>query len=159
MFAFGHLFVGWLIGLFIGNIRGRKLSDLSWGFLLFGSLLPDIDYLFDWTFGSGVHRMFTHSLVFLLIAFIVCYFVLKFMKLEKYSWFFALGIFSHLVVDMFWPMGVTLFWPLLDFVSINFISNYVGRIDISRTGFIILDMGLGVIWLSILFLQKRIKFS
>ena len=80
MFAFGHLFIGWLVGLFVGNIRGRKLSDLSWGILLFGSLLPDIDYLFDFVFNSGIHRTLTHSIFFLAVAFIVCYFVLKFMN-------------------------------------------------------------------------------
>jgi membrane-bound metal-dependent hydrolase YbcI (DUF457 family) len=159
MFAFGHLFIGWLVGLFVGNIRGRKLSDLSWGILLFGSLLPDIDYLFDFVFNSGIHRTLTHSIFFLAVAFIVCYFVLKFMNLEKYSWLFALGIFSHIVVDMFWPMGVTLFWPLLDFISINFISNSVGSVGISRAGLLMLDSGFGVIWLSILFLQRKIKLS
>ncbi len=159
MFAFGHLFIGWLIGLFVGNIRGKKLSDLSWGLLLFGSVLPDIDYLFDWVFSAGVHRMFTHSLLFVVVSFIVCYIVLKFMKLEKYSWLFALGIFSHVVVDMFWPMGVTLFYPFTNFISFNLISNSVGGVGISRAGLLMLDSAFGIIWLSILFLKGKIKLS
>ncbi|MEK6950757.1 MAG: metal-dependent hydrolase, partial [Nanoarchaeota archaeon] len=64
MFAFTHLITAWLLGKGYEALAKKRISHPAWFFLLFGSLLPDIDFLIDWTLGTEFHRTFTHSLLF-----------------------------------------------------------------------------------------------
>ena len=47
MFAFGHLIGGWTLGKLFEVFSGMNLTRTAWMILLFGSLLPDVDLLFD----------------------------------------------------------------------------------------------------------------
>lgn len=83
--------------------------------LLIGSLLPDVidkplgRFLVMDTFGNG--RIFSHTLLFLIIATIAGYYLYR--KYRK-SWLLAMspGIFLHLALDRMWLTPKTLFWPL-----------------------------------------------
>ena len=70
-----HFAFGLLVGLFFSSIFGIEDRLLFVSVCVLASLLPDIDYLFDFVFNSGIHRTLTHSIFFLAVAFIVCYFV------------------------------------------------------------------------------------
>jgi inner membrane protein len=93
-----------------------RYMDIRW--LLVGSLLPDIidkpigQYIFRDTFNNG--RIFSHTLLFLIIISAVGYYLLK---RYRQSWMLALaaGTFAHLILDEMWQVPVTLFWPLLGF--------------------------------------------
>ena len=165
MFPFGHLIFAWAIGLLIQKVGNIKLSRLSWGLLFFGSLLPDIDFLFNWMFGLQVHRTFTHSLVFVLVGFFVAYLAMKNYKVGKEAFFVAVGIFSHTILDMFsWP-GTLLFWPFGTWFHVSGLNNLVmlapTSIQTLSLEIILLytDIVLGLIWLSYLYLKRKLKFS
>lgn len=103
-----HLIFAFLIGLFF--------DTKSLIFVLFGSLIPDLDYsrskigrkiifskLLNILFG---HRNFFHSLLF---GFILSFFV--FLIFNKYWVFILIGYLSHLFLDCLTKEGVMLFYP------------------------------------------------
>ena len=165
MLPFGHLIFVWMIGLLIQKISNIKISNLGWGLLFFGGILPDVDYLFVWIFNNFVHRTFTHSLVFVLLSFFMIYLVLKNYKLEKETIFISLGVLTHIFLDMFFNPGVILFWPIGTWFSFYGLTNYLivnlPTLDILNNfiNFLIFDIGLGIIWLSYLYLKGNIKFN
>ena len=132
--------------------------------LLFGSLLPDVDYLFSLFLGIPLHRGFTHSFVFLIISFFVVYIILNYYKRGKETMFFSFGVLSHLFLDLFFATGVLLFWPLGTWFSIYGISNIANLplIDASLfKSYIVrfsIDTFLGLIWLTYLYFNKKINF-
>jgi inner membrane protein len=96
---------------------GAFLKRLDLRFLLVGSLLPDIidkpvgDFFFHETISNG--RIFSHTLLFLLIISIAGYLLWR----RGHLWLAALAIgsFWHLVLDEIWLSPRTLFWPLFGF--------------------------------------------
>ncbi|MFH1682796.1 MAG: metal-dependent hydrolase, partial [Candidatus Woesearchaeota archaeon] len=114
-FAFVHLTMGWLFGKFWEATGKKELIQLSWILLLLGAILPDIDFLLEWTITSGFHRTFTHSLVFALVmtgfSFLLFY-LFDFKKKSEYSSALGVGILIHLFVDLISFQGIPLLWPL-----------------------------------------------
>ncbi|HIG93640.1 TPA: metal-dependent hydrolase [Candidatus Woesearchaeota archaeon] len=171
MFAFTHLISAWLLGKGYEFIWKKKISHLAWFFLLFGSLFSDADFLIDWTFGTEIHRTFTHSLLFLAVAPLLLYFTLTLLKWEQKkscSYALAVGIASHLLLDMIMSRGVPLFWPSL----INISFTQIGYFDPQTPSFLhasanalqkvlkvaIFDMALGTTWIFYFWYKKRIQF-
>ena len=169
-FAFGHLIGAWLLGKLYEYKTKKQIPRYAWFLLLFGAILPDADFLIDWTLGTEIHRTFTHSLLFVLLAPLILYLVLRACKKEE-SIFYALalgvGIFSHLFLDFFSSQGVPILWPSLT----NFAYNKIAYFDPatpsflyssveqmrSRLKFAVLDMALGTTWIFYLWWKKRIQ--
>ncbi len=155
-FAFGHLIAAWLAGKGYEYFKGKKLGQYTWFFLLLGGILPDVDYLLDWTIGTQIHRTFTHSIFFALIAtLVVLYFSLRLKHQERRYFALALGggILVHLFVDFFSRQGIPLFWPNLTYVSFPLVNYIVVEMKLA-----ILDMALGTIWIFYLLIKGKIKF-
>jgi len=157
-FAFGHLIFAWFIGLIIERVRKKKLSQLSWGLLLAGSILPDIDYLFDWILKTNIHRTITHSLLFALILFIFGYLILKNYKKEDSAIFLSLGVISHLILDMIYPPGPMILWPANLLIGIDGYAIPILNKANSIIKLEYIDMGLGVAWLTYLYWKGKLKF-
>jgi len=179
MFAFAHLIGAWILGKAYQKIFQKKLGDYFWFFLLFGALLPDMDFLLDWTLGTNFHRTFTHSLIFLLFVPLLMWSVLFFFRKNiQHSSIFqerntlplamVLGILSHFILDMILPNGIPLFWPSLlnfSFSTITFFdpvtpsfldSSYQSlRGSLKRTVF---EMALGTGWIFYLWWRRKIHF-
>src|SRR3989338_7677138 len=103
-FGFTHLIAAWLAGKGYEHFSKKKISHYTWFFLLMGSILPDADFLIDWTLGTELHRTFTHSLLFVIVAPIIIYSIFTLFDHPERR-FFALaigvGITTHLLLDMF----------------------------------------------------------
>jgi len=109
--------MGWIIGKIFELFSKRKISQRNWFFLLFGALLPDADHLIDWTLGLDIHRTFTHSIFFSIIAGMILYLVLN---RKDYSIALSVGILIHLVSDMISPFGIPAFWPSMMHLSFTY---------------------------------------
>jgi len=170
-FAFGHLIGAWLLGKAIKYFSKKKISHWGWFFLLLGGILPDADFLLDFLWGSELHRTFTHSLFFLLVAPLIIYGILALLKNKEKNTLPLLlgsGILVHLFLDMFYFPGVPLFWPDLH----HFMYTQILLIDPATTGLFygtkeqlvhslklaVIDMGLGALWIFYLWFRKKIKF-
>lgn len=163
-FAFGHLIGAWLVGIIIEKLSKIKITNFGWGLLLFGGVLPDIDFLFNLVFGFGHHRSITHSLLFVIIAYFTVYLVLRKFKLEKEAVFIPIGILVHLSLDMIGYPGIMLFWPLDYFVHFFSINKGIALLGIAEENlmlkirYLIIDMVLGVIWIGWLYYSKKLNF-
>jgi len=171
-FAFGHLVGGWLIGKGEEWLRQVKIPRWGWFLLLLGTILPDIDFLLDWTIGVESHRTLTHSVVFFIGVPLLLYLFLRWKKVQdakRLTLLFALGIGMHLLLDMLTsPIGIPLFWPNLLHISTSGVQYF----DPSAPSFLqasapglqkslrlaLLDMALGTIWIFYLWWRKRIEF-
>ena len=101
----------------VSYIMGKGIKTLSIPALIIGGVLPDIDVI-AYLFGAyeQIHRTFTHSLFFVLLAALTG---MLFYKKEKKIIFFSLllGGVMHLVFDFIQDtnpangVGVMLFWP------------------------------------------------
>lgn len=153
-FVFGHLITAWIVGLILQKVSNKKLSRFSWGPLLFGSIFPDIDFIF----GNTIHRTITHSLLFIVIIFIVSYLTFKKYNLEKYSFLMPLGMLTHIFLDLFTGPGIQGLYPLTTWLSIY---NTTQLIQLPGLPYSVplglMDMGLGFIWFTYLFLKNRIQ--
>ena len=99
----GHLIYPYLI------FTRQKVTASCWTVLLATSLLPDADIIISiLATGSpwGLHRLFTHSLLFALL-FLVAYGLLRRLELM----FAFIGISSHILLDSLDAHGVPLLWP------------------------------------------------
>lgn len=169
-FAFGHLIGAWVIGKVYEYTSKKKIPHYAWFFLLFGAILPDADFLIDWTLGTEIHRTFTHSLLFVVLAPVLIYLVFRaYGKRESFPYALALGvgIFSHLFLDFFSSQGVPLLWPSL----LNFAYNHVAYFDPATPSFLhsspeqmrsmlifaVLDMALGTVWIFYLWWRKKVE--
>lgn len=172
-FAFGHLIGAWIPGKIYEKLTKTKLHNYTWLFLLLGGILPDADFMLDWTLGLESHRTFTHSIFFLLIAPLIIYISIKYIfknyhqHAKHFSLALATGILMHLILDMATSNGVPLFWPNLALIS----PYYIGPSNPATPSFLhnsydsiqhslklaILDMGLGATWIFYLFYNKEIK--
>ena len=164
-YAFSHLFGAWIVGK-IAKIK----SHYIWFFILLGSLIPDADYLIDWTLNTNIHRTFTHSFLFLILAPLFLYFILRLAKDSKSKQFsiaFGIGISTHLILDMMFRYGIPLLWPHSIHFSYYVIGypltqlsptfNYSASILRYFLKFTIFDMALGTTWIFYLLLRKRIR--
>ena len=85
----------------------------------FGSLLPDVDHSGS-TLGKFIkpisrhirHRGVTHSLIFLVLSTFI-------------SPYLGLGVLTHIVLDLFNPKGVELFYPWKKNIKVPIISRFI----------------------------------
>lgn len=171
-FALGHLVGAWFVGKIYEPFSSQKISPYTWFFLLLGGLLPDGDFILDWTTGSELHRTFTHSLAFIAMAVVITYIVFAVLhnrEAKAYSYAIAAGIATHLFLDIVTSSyGVPLFWPSL----LHFSRTGIQYFDPATPSFLhgsteelqhslklaILDMAIGAGWILYLSWRKRIEF-
>lgn len=170
-FAFGHLLGAWLLGKLVEITGRKKLSHGMWFFLLLGGILPDADFLLDWTLRTELHRTFTHSLLFVLVAPVLLYIFLALARNKDsalLAFSLASGIIVHLLLDMPFSVGVPLLWPNLLHFSYSGITYFnpampsflhasVENLQHSLRRAVI-DMGLGAAWILYLALRRRARF-
>lgn len=112
-----------VLGAAVGEaVLGKKTGNKA---MLYGAIagtIPDLDALAshftDTISAVEIHRGFTHSIVFSLLAAPVFGFFIS--KLEKsslanwkdWSWLMFWGLFTHPILDSFTTWGTQLFWPL-----------------------------------------------
>ncbi len=169
-FAFGHLVGAWLFGKGYEKISKKKLGHYVWFFLLFGGILPDADLVLDWIFRLDIHRTFTHSLLFLVVAPALLYCALLLLERREaftYSIALAGGIIAHLILDMAMPVGVPLLWPNLIHVwfgGVGYVEPGVSMFTVSledtrrMVKLAVFDMAIGTAWIFYLWFRKRIQF-
>ena len=121
-YLFEHLIGGWIAGKIIELARKKRLSHISWFVILVGAIIPDIDYIMEWTWFKETHRTFTHSILFVLFMGVLLFLVFSIVKrfsnryLDKINHkhigiLFSIGILTHLLLDMIFVPGVPLLWP------------------------------------------------
>ena len=172
-FAFTHMFVPWLLGKGYESVRKKELSRWTFFFLILGGILPDADYLLDWTLGTDVHRTFTHSLFFVVLGGVLLYGGGAFFwndPGERKMMALALsgGILTHLLLDMYGGPGVPLLWPntlRFTYHSIHPPTGAPGLLEITSVSTLqhivknaVADMGLGTFWIFFLWWRKRLRW-
>lgn len=163
-FAFGHLIAAWLGGKIYEFLRKTKISHETWFFLLLGGILPDIDFLIDWTLGLQIHRTITHSLTFMIVIAALIYFVFYQSKQRKsFALAFAGAMIIHLMLDMY-ENGLPLFWPSMIHISFTAIgpfqySSFFQADQLAKkVTAAVFDMALGTCWIFYLWWRKQIRF-
>ncbi len=126
MSGFNHVAGGFVFtGLFGSLMLGINIlaSPITLVITLISSLLPDIDHtrstvgkvvypLAKWINRRFGHRTITHGMPCLCVLAVACAAVEKtFFGHLTWTGVFALGYFSHLLLDMFTLQGVTLMYP------------------------------------------------
>mgnify|MGYP003999340571 FL=1 len=168
-FAFGHLIGPWILGKIYEKVKSKKLSHVTWGFLLLGSILPDADFVIDWVIGTNLHRTFSHSFLFVIVTGLLVFFIAKYFTKEhkEIGIAIAAGIMMHLFLDYFSVLGVALFWPYQLYFSpfgnmyqpvlngLTFGSLEELKLSVKLA---VVDMGLGTLWIGYLWFRKRIQF-
>lgn len=113
-----------LLGLILASLFEKKHQYIRIG-LVIGSVIPDLDILgsvliFLLTANTELtiafHRSVTHSLVLITLILVVGYLAnLKFVSANTIYFPFtkglAIGMVLHVILDLFYFDGVTLFWP------------------------------------------------
>lgn len=170
-FAFGHLAGSWTAGRIYEYFAERKISHYAWFFLLLGSILPDADFLLDWTLGTNLHRTISHSLLFLILAPLSVYILFNALKnkgKKEFAFLLGLGILTHLLLDGFSSYGIPLLWPK-DWYFSFFSGLNAGIPDggllsgsaeelLYKLKLAIADMGLGAVGIFYLWFRKRVQF-
>ena len=175
-YGFTHIIFAWIMGKLYAYFRKLKINIEEWFFLIFGAIFPDVDYLIQWTTGIPVHRVFTHSLVMVILGFILCYIIINLynkyrkenLNTKMIAMFFSFGILSHIILDMVvGKPGVPLFWPLdtwfyffgilsEPFRSVPYNQRTVEMLS-NLLKWAIFDIGLGALWIFYLIFTKKIK--
>ena len=96
--------------IILASTFGALLPDIDHKGSKIGRMFPFISYPLSTTFG---HRTLTHSLTLFVPLFLI---VTSVTTIYGYSWIgiaFLLGYFSHIVLDLFTPKGIVLFYPFL----------------------------------------------
>jgi inner membrane protein len=112
-----------VLGAAVGEaVLGKKVGNKA---MLYGAIagtIPDLDALAgnftDTITAIEVHRGFTHSIVFSVLAAPVLGYLIS--KIERksgvgwkdWSWLMFWGLFTHPILDSFTTWGTQLFWPL-----------------------------------------------
>ena len=112
-----------VLGAAVGEaVLGRKVGNKA---MLYGAIagtIPDLDALAgnftDTITAIEVHRGFTHSIVFSVLAAPVFGYLIS--RIERksgvgwkdWSWLMFWGLFTHPILDSFTTWGTQLFWPL-----------------------------------------------
>ena len=113
-----HLMLGISAFILFGDYFSGGNSILFFLLVILGSVLPDIDdgnskiKKASGVLGSIIsflfkHRGIFHSLIFVLVMFIIVSFLNNY-----YAWAITIGYLSHLVGDAITPMGIKWFYPL-----------------------------------------------
>ena len=168
-FAFGHLIGAWTLGKIYEKVKSKKLSHLTWGFLLLGGILPDSDLVLDWIIKSELHRTITHSLLFAVLIGVLVFLVGKYVTKENKEIGIAIaaGITMHIFLDYFSVYGIPLLWPyLLYFTPLGNYFNPVNGGIMNQTleqlqltaKLSIVDMAIGTVWIGYLWFKKKIQF-
>lgn len=171
-YAFGHLVGAWCTGKIYEYFSKKDISHTAWFFLLLAGLLPDIDFLLDWTLGYDIHRTFTHSFIFLGLVALMVFLMLSIFKhpdKQQCTVLVVLGISTHLLLDSLFGAGVPLLWPSILHLSFSEGISYavLEGSTFSRANVIelsnqlkltIIDMAIGTAWIFYLWFKKRIKF-
>lgn len=184
-FAFGHIVGGWVFGKGLEMISWKKLSYWEWCFLMFGAMLPDIDFVLEWAFNIESHRTFTHSFVFMAVSFAALILTARIAEpvfagrkiagraeLRKkaviYGICLCIGIFVHFLLDMaFGKPGITLLWPLnygfwfFGIEPFGIHGVFYGTINtlIIKIKFMIAEMFIGTAWLWWMIATRRLDLS
>lgn len=82
-------------------------------YLIIGAVLPDFDYLIGVT-----HRTIMHSLLFLVIIFLISYKINK-----KKGTSLLIGLLSHVLLDVLTTQGVMLLWPIKTFYTYSLFNS------------------------------------
>ena len=133
-----HASCGFLIGMYFAKDYGVSLdSVVILSAAVIGSVVPDIchtksyigrrlpiiSFIISIIFG---HRSFTHSLLFLLLNFMILDIIaVPTVFIVSY----AVGILSHLILDMMTKTGVSLFYPLKKRMSLPIYFKTGGIVD------------------------------
>ena len=112
-----------VLGAAVGEaVLGRKVGNKA---MLYGAIagtIPDLDALAgnftDTITAIEVHRGFTHSILFSVLAAPVFGYLIS--RIERksgvgwkeWSWLMFWGLFTHPILDSFTTWGTQLFWPL-----------------------------------------------
>ena len=174
-FGFSHLIFAWFLGKSYEYIRKVNLYAAEFGFLMFGSVLPDADYLIDWTFNVHYHRLISHSFLGLFAGFVICFLFVKLynklfnknLNARTLSLLLSIGILSHIFLDMMQGTpGTPLFFPwdewfyffgVVDtYRSIGF-SDRAINILTNNLRWAIFDIGLGIAFIFYLMLRGKIN--
>ena len=117
-----------LSGLILASFLKRKEFKVG---VAFGAIFPDIDlfiaaiaYLFIGESAEKLHRTFTHSLFFILLvcgSIAIYPYARKFLTKKAadssnydftgFALGLALGMITHVILDLFYLVGVSIFWP------------------------------------------------
>lgn len=112
-----------VLGAAVGEaVAGKKVGNKA---MLYGAIagtIPDLDafanYFTDTISAIEIHRGFTHSIVFALLAAPIFGYLIfliegkKSMPWKGWSWLMFWGLFTHPLLDSFTTWGTQLFWPL-----------------------------------------------
>lgn len=124
------LFTHGATGAFIGwALTPRRAGLAAAPFVIAGALLPDADTFIEPFVGSQsvfAHRGLTHSLLGVaLLAPLVALVALRFSKERRFARLvplIAIGMISHVLLDLPTPMGVMLFSPSRTVVHLDFLG-------------------------------------
>ena len=124
------LFTHGATGAFIGwTLPQRRAGPAAARLVIAGSLLPDADVFIEPLVGPRsvfAHRGFTHSLLGVaVLAPLVALVALRFSKEKRLSRLVplvAIGMLSHVLLDLPTPMGVILFLPSRKDVHLDFLG-------------------------------------
>lgn len=174
MLLFAHTGLTLGAATVIAGVANRKNGKTPWfvslskyidvRILMVGAMLPDIIdkpvgmFLFSNTFHNG--RIFSHTLVFLLLLTVVGLILFK-TKRQVWMLTLAAGTFTHLILDGMWGIPGTFFWPFLGwkFATINLegiIGNMFKGIVSSPVIFTSEAIGLGIIiWYWVFAIQRK----
>ncbi|MGB3592300.1 MAG: metal-dependent hydrolase [Nonlabens sp.] len=119
-----------VLGAAMGEVAlGKKAGNKAQLYGAIAGTVPDLDvaarFVTDTVTATQMHRGFSHSILFALIASpILGYMVNKIerrLNLGWHSWtsLFFLGIFTHPLLDAFTTWGTQIFWPLDHRVAFN----------------------------------------
>jgi membrane-bound metal-dependent hydrolase YbcI (DUF457 family) len=104
-FAVGHMALAYLLG----KASAKLLKvNINIPLILFLSIIPDIDILFDFLFNSDIHRGPTHSIIVAIVVFIPFFLLYR----QRATPYFA-ALASHSLIGDFLIGGqLQLLWPL-----------------------------------------------
>lgn len=112
-----------VLGAAVGEaVAGKKAGNKA---MLYGAIagtIPDLDafasYFTDTISAIEIHRGFSHSIVFSVLAAPVFGYIISFfeknpaMKWKDWSWLMFWGFFTHPILDSFTTWGTQFLWPL-----------------------------------------------
>ena len=126
-----------IIGLYVNKFLKKK--DWLYVSIIFGSILPDIDYLFSNlhqfitvpNFISLLNTTFAHSIFSVVVLYLLLLIAYEWKKKNEYLNIangILLGMILHIAIDLlFWNNTIDLFWPLpihsIQLWKINFFKN------------------------------------
>ena len=169
-FAFGHLIGSWLAGKSYEFLNKNKIGNYTWAWLILGGILPDADYLINFILHSNFHRTFTHSFLFVILAWILAFFVfwlLNEKQAKRFAFALSIGVLMHLFIYFFSHQYMPFLWPLnYYFTPFGITLGKSGITMLSASAnqlrtflkLAILDMGLGTAWIFYLWMKMRLRF-